>query len=60
MLENLFKISNDLEHVYDFNKFIKDKDFQKYIYDQNSRIDDWQIRGLQRVANNLANPVSYM
>ena len=59
MLENLFKISKDLEHVYDFNQFIKDKDFQKYIYYQNSRIDDWQIRGLQRVANYLTNPVSY-
>ena len=59
MLENLFKISKDLEHVYDFNQFIKDKDFQKYIYDQNSRIDDWQIRGLQRVANYLTSPVSY-
>lgn len=60
MLENLFKISKDLEHVYDFNQFIKDKDFQKYIYDQNSRVDDWQIRGLQRVATYLTNPVRYM
>ncbi len=60
MLENLFKISKDLEHIYDFNKFIKDKEFQKYIYDQNSRIDDKQIRGLQRVVNFLNNPVRFM
>lgn len=57
MFENLFKINKDLVHILDFNRFIKDKDFQKYVYDQNARIHDGQIRGLQRVVNYLSNSV---